>query len=144
MSRISSVISMRGVHRGRPRVCARIVFGCNSPMCASTCLIERSWPTTRPERIEPSSAFSMSSRHTHSSGCRSQIVGPTQRLTARWRDLLGDAHWFILNHCPGVSSFLAFNDVEELRRGRREELTAVQASKWRSEIRTNTCTTARA
>jgi len=51
---------------------------------------------------------------------------PTQSLTARRRDLLGDAHGCILDHCPGVSSFLAINDVdvdgEELRRGRREQV----------------------
>src|SRR5262249_36350949 len=51
---------------------------------------------------------------------------PTQRVTARWRELMGDSHWFILNLCAGVSSFVAFNDIdvdgEELRRGRREEV----------------------
>jgi hypothetical protein len=49
---------------------------------------------------------------------------PTQRFTARWRDLLDDTHWFILNLFPGVSSFLAINDGdgEKLRRGRREEV----------------------
>lgn len=118
MSRISSVISMRGVHRERPRVCTTIVFGCNSPMCVSTCLIERSWPTTRPERIEPSSAFSMSSKHTHSSGCRSQIVAQLKDSPLIGEIFWGDAHWFILNLFPVVSSFLPINDVdgEELRR----------------------------
>jgi hypothetical protein len=40
---------------------------------------------------------------------------PTRRLTARWRDLLGDAHWLILDQCPHASSFLAFNDVRRRR-----------------------------
>lgn len=47
MSRISSVIWMRGDHSGRPEVCTVTVFGRAAPSCASSCLIERSWPIKR-------------------------------------------------------------------------------------------------